>query len=165
MNIFYLDRDPLRCAKWHCDKHVVKMILEYAQLMSTAHRVLDGDDCIATDVLYKKTHVNHPSAVWVRQSSENYLYVFDLFIRLCEEYSIRYSGKIHATEKKLLHILDHLPKNIPHCEFQEPPLCMPDDCKDAGSVEKCYQKYYRTHKAEIAKWSAPSAVPPWWLNS
>ena len=79
MNIFYLDKDPKTCAEMHCDKHVVKMIIEYAQLMSTAHRVLDGDPYVSQTLggrriqrwkhpiakmektLYKASHVKHPS--------------------------------------------------------------------------------------------------------
>jgi len=85
MNIFYLDKDPRICAENHCDKHCVKMILEYAQLLSTAHRVLDGDPNQELpdgrqDVLYKATHVNHPSAVWVRQNEANYKWLYKMWI-------------------------------------------------------------------------------------
>ena len=84
MNIFYLSHNTQECAEMHVDKHVVKMILEYSQLLSTAHRVLDGVEYIDNssgrkikrwklnwsafeDTLYKATHINHPSAVWCRQ--------------------------------------------------------------------------------------------------
>ena len=96
MNIFYLDHDVNKCAEMHNDKHVVKMILEYAQLLSTAHRVCDGtilDTFSKTGrrkkvwaladnrdtILYSATHINHPSAVWVRQSSANYGWLYQLF--------------------------------------------------------------------------------------
>ena len=86
MNIFYLHENPIQNAKWHIDKHIVKMPIEYAQLMSTAHRILDGDmywDRTANnrrikrwrlndareDILYKASHINHPSAIWVRESA------------------------------------------------------------------------------------------------
>ena len=74
MNIFFLDNDTKQCAKYHCDKHVVKMILEYCQLLCTAHRVLDGDDLDPwmDKTLYKIAHKNHPSTVWVRQNARNY---------------------------------------------------------------------------------------------
>ena len=86
MNIFYLDNDPMTCAQMHNDKHVIKMILETCQLLSTAHRIIDGVETMAksktgrnvkrwiipdkythgkvklNDVLYSATHVNHPSA-------------------------------------------------------------------------------------------------------
>ena len=111
MNVFYLDRDPVTAAKMHCDKHVVKMIIEYAQLMSTAHRVLDGEmyygltkngrkikrwklNSNMEDILYKASHINHPSAIWARQSNNNYNWLYCLFTALCDEYTHRY-GKVH----------------------------------------------------------------------
>ena len=96
MNIFYLHNDPQVCAAYHCDKHVVKMILEYAQLLSTAHHELDGVPSIEC---YKKTHVNHPSAVWARQSKRHYRWLYRLLSHTCREYTKRYR-KIHATERK-----------------------------------------------------------------
>ena len=100
MNVFYLDHHTHRCAKQHVDKHVVKMIVEYAQLLSTAHRVLDGEeyegrtannrrirrfkmaDSNVENTLYKASHINHPSAVWVRQSSQHYQWLYRLFMWL-----------------------------------------------------------------------------------
>ena len=101
MNIFYLDRRPDDAAEMHCDKHCVKMILEYAQLLSTTHRVLDGDD--AHPDLYKIAHKNHPSTIWTRSSKQHYDWLFRLFRMLSAEYSIRY-GLIsdHGVEKLLL---------------------------------------------------------------
>ena len=98
MNIFYLDEDPRQCAEWMVDKHIVKMILETAQLLSTAHRVLDGIESIDTSsgrkkkvyklnddrdlVLYSATHINHPSALWARQAEEQYHWLVEhLFTR------------------------------------------------------------------------------------
>ena len=123
MNIFLLHENPTICAEMHCDKHVVKMVIEYAQLMSTAHRVLDGDlyeDRTAAgrrikrwlhpntqmeNTLYKASHINHPDGIWTRNSDANYRYLYNLWTRLCEEYTHRY-GREHLTETKLvLHIL------------------------------------------------------------
>ncbi len=102
MNIFYLDKDPIKSAEMHCDKHVVKMIIEYAQLLSTAHRVLDGVEQIGRtsnnrkykrfilnsnleNILYKSTMMNHPSAIWVRKSVHNYQYTAKLWVALSHE--------------------------------------------------------------------------------
>ena len=82
MNIFYLDEDPVLAAQMHCDKHVVKMILESAQLLSTAHLLIDGDELADERGLYKATHKNHPSSKWVRDSSENYEWLWNLFDQL-----------------------------------------------------------------------------------
>jgi len=95
MNIFYLDKNTSVCASFTADRHVCKMIIEYAQLLSTAHFVLDGQQ-----VGYKPTHKNHPCAVWVRQSTGNYDWLFDLFECLCREYTLRY-GKHHKTSELL----------------------------------------------------------------
>ena len=169
MNIFYLHENPRECAKLHCDKHVVKMIIEYAQLLSTAHRVLNGEqyidsssgrkikrwkllDGILEDKLYKASFVNHPSAVWVRESRLNYRYLSQLWHYLCHEYSYRY-GKEHATFKKLKFYLMLYPNDM---DWEKPltpiPQCMPDDCKTNSPVE-AYQNYYRTYKKSFAKWT------------
>ncbi len=139
MNIFYLDRNPQICAEMHLDKHVVKMIIEYAQLMSTAHRVLDGEeyyDLTANNrkikrwrlkddreaKLMKASHVNHPSAVWVRQSKENYVWLYQMWVCLLQEYTYRY-GKNHACAR-LIDTLAEIPHNLQEKPFSEPtPEC------------------------------------------
>ena len=170
MNIFYLHDDPVKSAKLHCDKHVVKMIIEYAQLMSTAHRVLDGDlyeDRTANNrrikrwrlnnsnmenVLYKASHINHPSNIWIRSSDSHYQFVYDMFVALCNEYTHRY-GRTHLTEEKLKDILQHLPNNIASADFVDPPQAMPDDVKTHDAID-AYQNYYRVYKKDFAKWTA-----------
>ena len=177
MNIFYLDRDPELAAQYHCDKHVVKMILESAQLLSTAHRVLDGVpvqgksvsglrnvkrwrlDNEFDSVYYSASHVNHPSAVWVRTSRQHYSWLHDLFANLLNEYTFRY-GKIHKCEG-LLKPLQRFPSNQSHAPFEEPPQCMPDDSKNILSSVIAYRNYYKIHKASFAKWSV-RPTPSWW---
>lgn len=175
MNIFYLDADPRKCAQYHVDKHVVKMILEYAQLMSTAHRVLDGHESVVNYILngksrkkkvwthpdaeknvalYAATHINHPSAKWTRDSRENYAYLFELWCDLLHEYTYRYS-KHHACERMIGH-LALPPKNIPTNKFSPPWRAMPDECKVDKSVKdytiKSYQKYYLMVKSNMFSW-------------
>lgn len=159
MNIFYLDADPAKAAKAHCDKHCVKMILETAQLLSTAHRVLGGN-AYANDVgLYKATHKNHPSAVWVRESAANYEWTYKLLTELIGQYGYRY-GKTHKTER-LVEPLKVLPRNISRDKpFTEPPQCMPDICKREDAVEG-YRAYYRIAKHRFAEWRH-SNPPDWW---
>lgn len=156
MNIFYLHENPITAARYHCDKHVVKMILETAQLLSTAHHVLDGED--APEGIYKKTHVNHPSAVWVRQSKDNYLWALDLFIWLIDEYKYRYH-KQHKTSR-LVSKLVQWPMNIPDTGFTPPPQCMPEVFKCDDAVE-AYRNYYKGAKANFASWTN-TAIPEWW---
>ena len=179
MNIFYLNNDPKICAEMHLDKHVVKMILEYAQLLSTAHRVLDGT--VSTrlsksgrkqqyypladerdNFLYSATHVNHPSAVWVRYSYENYEWLYKLFIALLDEYTHRY-GKIHACAR-LRDILAQAPEKIPvGLRETEPTPAMPDDCKIVNDSLASYHKYYNEKKTHFARWTKRS-VPEWYLT-
>lgn len=168
MNIFYLHNNPKTCAEMHVDKHCVKMILEYAQLLSTAHRVLDGtlvdgysktgrkqkryilSDDLDT-VLYSATHINHPSAIWVRQSEQNYRWLFTLFCELLDEYTYRYS-KTHATSR-LLTVLARPPENIPmDVRFTEPTPAMPDQYKVAGDSIKSYHNYYLGDKTRMFSW-------------
>lgn len=168
MNIFFLDKDPSVCAEMHCDKHVSKMIIEYAQMLSTAHRVLDEDvNEKATvpyiDKLYKKTHVNHPSTVWVRSDWKNYFWTYQLFTALCKQYTIRYNKK-HLTDIKLSFLLMLSPYNIPKTsaldEMTPPPLCMPDEYKCDNHVE-AYRNFYNGEKARFAKWDKLGKVPYW----
>lgn len=177
MNIFHLDNCPIKAAKMHHDKHVVKMILETAQMLSSAHRFLDGELYIdrtantgrkvkrwqlpdsREDILYKATHINHPSTVWTRNSAANYHWLYVHFVALCEEYTHRY-GKIHATETKLREALFDAPKNIENIGLTEFAQAMPDQYKDADPV-KGYHKYYIAEKKSQSKYTNREA--PVWL--
>lgn len=178
MNIFYLDQDPKSCAQQHVDKHVVKMILEYCQLLSTAHRVIDGVQTTATSksgrskkvfqlpdsrdsVLYSATHVNHPSAVWVRQSSQNYLWLTSLLRELCTEYTARY-GKVHKCESSgLVDVLrTNVPRGISSAGFTEPTPAMPDDFKVEGDSVMSYRNYYNGSKTRMFSWKNRN-TPEW----
>ena len=177
MNIFYLAPYPSDAAAMHCDKHVVKMIVETAQLLSTAHRVIDGEERIGLsdsgrkqkqwilgddrqDVLYKATHGNHPSAVWTRQSKANYDWLYSLFLCLLYEYEYRY-GKKHSCLKLVKALRNH-PKGINTKPFTEPPPAMPDYCKVPGNSVESYRKYYIMEKRGFAKWTKRNA-PTWFV--
>ena len=142
MNIFYLDRNPYKAAEMHYNKHVVKMVLEAAQLLCTAHH-LSGDG----NVPYKKTHVTHPSAIWVRSSKANYMWCYEYMLALGKEYTKRY-GKSHLTIEKCRDILYNIPSNITIEDFYDPPQCMPDEYKMPDAI-RGYQKYYEFGKAHL----------------
>ena len=161
MNIFYLHKKPMTAARMHCDKHVVKMILESAQMLSTAHRILDGNDYADRRGLYKATHKNHPANIWVRESAENYVWLYNLFTFLCIEYTTRYN-KLHKTSR-LTDALASLPNNIGDAEFTDPPQCMPKDYKQEDTVE-AYRDYYCGEKASFAKWK-DSKEPEWFYDA
>ena len=161
MNIFYLHDDPTICAKMHCDKHVVKMIIEYAQLLSTAHHEIDGTPSIDC---YKSTHKNHPSAIWARENRNNYRWLWWLLDCLQEEYTYRY-GRIHATKFK--GIVDNL-SNPPYelavgMDKTEMPQCMPDMYKTKGCSITAYRNYYHGEKEYMAKWTKRDK-PTWWMQ-
>ena len=178
MNIFYLHNDPRICAQQHVDKHCVKMILEYAQLLSTAHRVLDGTLSITLSnsgrkrqtytiadsrdgILYTATHINHPSAIWVRQSEQNYRWLFTLFCELLDEYTYRY-GKVHACDR-LVTTLGRPPKNIDmDKKFTQPTPAMPDHYKVAGDSVQSYKNYYLGDKQRMFVWK--NRPQPEWIN-
>ena len=190
MNIFYLDHDVVKCAEMHNDKHCVKMILEYAQLLSTAHRILDGT--ISTGLtktgrkktvyaladqrdttLYSATHINHPSATWVRQSDRNYVWLQNLLEALCLEYTYRY-GKIHKVQSSgLTGALQKLPTNIPRKSFTEPTPAMPEDVKIPKAGPRgmlhfdslaSYRNYYIKNKTHLAKWKN-RPIPEWYHDN
>jgi hypothetical protein len=182
MNIFYLSNNVTKCAEQHVDKHCVKMILEYAQLLSTAHRLLDGQEIVGIsktgrkakrwelsdtrqDVLYSATHINHPSAVWARHSKDNYAWLCKLLDALCKEYTYRY-GKVHKVEREgLLQALQFIPYGIPqHTTFTEPTPAMPDEYKVIGSSVASYQRYYNGAKTRMFSWKN-RATPEWIIHA
>ena len=157
MNIFLLDTNPKSAAQMMCDKHIVKMILESAQMLCTAHRVLDQD---IPKHFYKTTHQNHPCTQWVTQTTGNYKWLFNHFLSLCAEYTHRYS-KIHLTQKKLGNDLKYPPQNLaggPRTKFV---LAMPEQFKSNCAVTS-YRNYYR-HKSKqfVMQWS--HRQKPEWL--
>lgn len=185
MNIFYLDHDPVKCAEMHNDKHCIKMILEYCQLLSTAHRILDGVETQAKsktgrnvkrwvlnnemeNIYYSATHISHPSAVWCRQSAANYDWLVHLLVALCEEYTYRY-GKVHKCESTgLVNALRIHPKNIPNDKpFTGPTPAMPDDVKVVNDSLNSYRNYYISNKTHLASWKGKvnsRPVPQWYTN-
>lgn len=108
--------------------------------------------------MYKATHINHPSTAWARTSSENYKWLYDLFLSLLDEYTFRYN-KFHNTSR-LLDILSKLPYNIKIAEQTELPLAMPDNCKLCSVVDS-YRNYYLIEKLSFAKWTKRDK-PYWW---
>lgn len=180
MNIFVLSKDPAKAARFQCDKHVIKMIIESAQMLSTAHRVLDGvkvvskknnrkitrfelfDDFELNAILYKAAHINHPCSRWVRASIQNYFWLYDHFVALCDEYTYRYN-KIHATDKKLREILEYTPRNIPIRNRTPFALAMKSnpECMHSLDPVRSYREFYQTKQDRFTmKWTNRD-VPYW----
>lgn len=160
MNLFVLDTDPEIAASYHCDKHVVKMILESAQLLCCAHHVLDPNS--KEPPPYRKTHVNHPCSVWVREGTGNYFWTIELGLALCREYTKRYEGRRHKTQDVLEWCRSHLPKGLPEKPLEPFVQAMPPKYQGSCPVA-AYRAYYKGEKSEIARWKY-SDTPPWWTD-
>jgi hypothetical protein len=151
MNIFVLDSDPVKAAEYQCDKHVVKMILETAQMLCTAIHETGGN------AHYKSTHRNHPCTIWARKSKGNFAWLKTHGLALCKEYNKRY-GKVHKSQAVIEECLD---LTIPDGCKTNFALAMPDYCK-VDNVVDSYRNYYLKEKSNIAKWKLGNK-PDWFL--
>jgi len=181
MNIFVLSEDPREAAQMVCDKHCSKMIVESAQMLSTAHRMLDGymekrrsksgkvmvkyyvhPNDNMENILYKAVHHYHPCTVWTMESKDNYLWHYEHFLGLAEEFSVRYK-KQHMTVEKLKDILQNPPnsiENIGLTEFKQAMSHYPE-CIVEGNPVQAYRNYYHMAKS-FAKWEKGRQAPYWW---
>jgi hypothetical protein len=180
MNIFVLDTNPKKCAEYHCDKHLVKMITEHNQILGsiayTARGVNRKKD-ITSDFIegfvgfprsregrphpYGIGFQNHPCTTWARECQENYAWLCELTLEMCKEYTKRY-GRKHAGEA----ICQWYYKNAPflpvYGKMTPFAQAMPDSCKNENAVV-AYRNYYIKHKARFAKW-AHSPKPNWFIE-
>lgn len=154
MNRFVLSTDPVLAASQHCDKHVVKMIVEEAQMLCTVHRRYGSTD----DRLYQATHAKHPCTLWAGETTANYRWAYLLLVALCHEYTFRY-GKTHATER-LLSVLSTPPAGLPDGDLTPFPQAMPDELRGPDAVT-AYRNYYTRDKARFARWTR-RRTPAWW---
>ena len=147
MNIFVLDLDPNLSAKYHCDKHVVKMILETAQLLSTVAYKQGW----WREGMYKPTHKNHPCTLWAESSTVNLFWLIRLGLALCDEYQHRY-GRIHKSRSIIDLVVSLLPENFSEKETPSTfALAMPDQYKNTDPVVS-YRSYYVGEKLKFAKY-------------
>lgn len=179
MNIFYLHKDPVVAAQLQCDKHVVKMIVESAQMLSTAHRLLDGIEIrkpstsgrmgkywqlpdARETLIYKAVHMAHPCTVWTMQSDSNYNWHWIHFDALCKEYTHRYE-KVHKTDETLRIALQDLPRNIKRGSFHPLPLAMgvAPQCKDVNDPVGSYRNFYQTKQERFKMVWTKRNIPDW----
>jgi len=162
MNIFVLDRSPELAAHYHNDKHVVKMIMESAQILCTVHHTLDGTEDARRTVpaILRPTHQNHPVVLWAGASHGNYTWLHELMKHLGNEYRKRYNGQ-HVYTHTLWGQLTKRPHNMKAKAMSPFAQCMPEQYRQNDAVE-AYRDYYFFEKYHIAKWKAPSSVPDWW---
>ena len=161
MNIFYFDECPVVSAEAQPDKMLVKMPLETAQMLCTAHRVLDGDEYADEHGLYKEAYKNHPCTIWARESRGNYEWLYIHFLALAMEYTYRY-GKEHLSYTKLHEPLEKHPDNIHRGDMTPLAQAMPDEYKNDNPVV-AYRDYV-IHEKHYAKWEKNREKPKWWTR-
>jgi hypothetical protein len=161
MNIFYFYDSPIKSAEAQPDKMLVKMPLETAQMLCTAHRVLDGDEYADSVGLYKEAYKNHPCTVWARQSSGNYWWLYKHFLALGWEYTYRYNRQ-HASLNKLGRFLYKIPTNIFRGAMTPLAQAMPEEYKNEDPII-AYRNYCINEK-HYAKWERNRSKPDWWTT-
>lgn len=153
MNIFFLHLNQRKCAKWHVDKHVVKMILESTQLLCSAHHIFPNKNNLYTPP-YKLTHKNHPCSKWVRESLSNYKWLVKLAKELCFEYTYRY-GKIHKCEAYIFELENNFP-DIKDIGLTTPAQAMNEEYKSSDNnienIIEAYKNYYYFEKYDLHSW-------------
>lgn len=153
MNIFVLDKNITKSAQYHVDKHIVKMPLETAQMLCTAHQLNSNN------APYKATHINHPCNVWVRKTLDNYLWLVDFGLELCKEYTYRY-GKVHKCQKVIKWCKQNLP-NLSDNGLTRFAEAMPDEYKTKDPIDS-YRNYYASDKQHLFSWK--KREEPWWID-
>lgn len=156
MNVFVLDTNLQKCAEYHTDKHVVKMLTETAQLLSSAYYSTNEE----TVAPYKLSHFKHPWAIWARASLSNWSWLSCLGLHLYDEYKYRYGDKHHKGGDMICYMVQ-FPPSLPTGTVTQMPLCMPEDCK-TDDVVASYREYYKRYKTHIFKWTKRGK--PYWLE-
>ena len=157
MNIFFLDKTPSFSAQYLCDKHIPKMLLESAQMLSTA--VQNYTDRI--EELYKPAYPNHPMTKWVGFNRDCFSWALGNAVWINNEYEYRFKKK-HKSFRIIQNILtNNYIADIPDGFFKEPPQCMPNEYRDTDYVV-AYRRYYNANKKYFAKWEKGRQQPDWW---
>lgn len=154
MNIFVLDTDVKICAQYHCDKHVIKMLVEYAQMLSTTVRLTTEHD-----IGYRITHKNHPCTIWARKSLSNWRWLKSLSKEVNDEYKFRYDKSVNHKSYDMIQTLPE--PNIPDIGLTEFPLAMPEHCK-VGSATDSYRYLYNNDKRSFVTYK--KRKQPKWLK-
>lgn len=181
MNIFVLDLDPQKCAEYHCDKHLCKMIVEHNQILGSiayTGRNIQRKIDITPEFVdrfftgfprknkdgtihpYGIGYKNHPCTVWAKESLQNYYWLCNLTFFMCNEYTKRY-GRKHACEEICRWYYENAPTSLPTIKMTDFAQAMPIECKNKNVVT-AYRNYYKKHKSKFAKW-AHSETPDWWI--
>lgn len=169
MNIFVLDYNVEQCAEYHCDKHIVKMILESVQMICTNHSMFSLKTLDFEDIPYKSTHAMHPCTIWARESKQNYIWLCDLVEALHNEWQYRFDEqnvdnyeprehKSYTVFKNLNHEL--MQQHLPDIGLQPFAQALPEEHKCGIDAVEGYRKYYAKDKAHILQYTKRS-LPKW----
>lgn len=154
MNIFALDYDATVAAQMQCDKHVVKMVLESAQILSTVSFKLGGI------TPYRPTHVNHPCTLWAQRSYDNWIWLVQHAQALAKEYTFRYK-RIHKSAAVINKVV--AAGNRPSAKGKTPfALCMPEEIRIPKHPIDAYRIFYVMDKHPFAAWNKGRGAPNWW---
>lgn len=158
MNVFVTNLDAKQCALEHCHVHRNKMLIEYAQLLSSANHLLGKGN----DSMYKITHQHHPSTKWVVSDAGNYTWLYDMWSELAALYA-KHRGRQHKSYEKLKDVLRPTSDSKP--SFKYSMLAMPDEYK-SNDIAASYQNYLRSKFAEWRSRERPmkvefDVVPQW----
>ena len=175
MNIFILDKDQKKNAKYHANVHVIKMTLETAQLLCTSVRISMEESGFHTDFIeetipkaksgkaYRRTHPNHPCTVWARENQANFLWLCSLGYELSKEFTRRYD-KVHTCHEVIEQctaLSHYIPVDLLNPRKLTPfPQAMPDEYKDDDPVV-AYRRYYKSKREGGMKMEWPDKVPFW----
>jgi hypothetical protein len=159
MNIFVVHENPIIAAQSLCDKHVVKMIVEGCQMLSTVHWQYSSQVVYAGELeLYKKSFQHHPCTLWAGDSFWNYTWLAEHTYALSLEYTHRY-GKVHKAHSMTSNFCKYIPAGIPDIGLTKFAQAMPDKYKNRDAVV-AYRNYYINEKAKFAKWKY-TTTPMW----
>lgn len=177
MNVFYLDTDPRLAAQYHCDRHLSKMQIEYAQLLSAAVH-LNGTSFGQSKQLYKLSHRNHPSAIWCRSSIAN----FQWLLNLCDAVNDEWLDRGHQPHRSYVEISQHLRASdlavdltesttVPFCAGVAYEQCLAfcniepaaTRCYSSQQAVQLYRVYYVLSKSHFATYKN-STAPSWYTD-
>jgi hypothetical protein len=155
LNIFLLDQDIERCAQYHCDQHVVKMILESVQIMCTSLNNL------GLETPYRSTHSNHPCVLWVGESFDNFLWLKDLTLLLNDEYQYRFDTQKNHRSIEVLHSIS----GYRYARRGLTPFAqaMPVEYRIPDNPVRAYRRFYCAEKSHFARWTKREK-PEWFIE-
>ena len=188
MNLFILSLDPKECAEMMMDVHIVKIILEAVQMLSTAKRLLSvcRPECAGSLVglkpaekraillqanalelpVYRVAHASHPVCIWVRQSRANFMWTLDLVDAMHNEWRYRYNHPDTVQHKSYVvaqYLRANVPESFPDTVLTPFAVAMPEECKVPFDVIGSYRLYYKSNKRSFATWK--KRAPPDWFHS